>query len=44
MQNLIIQGGLRYQQVQVEIDDDSYGKFKDNDRFYGITLSALYMI
>jgi hypothetical protein len=44
MQNLNIQGGLRYQQVQVEIDDDSYGKFKDNDRFYGITLSALYMI
>jgi len=42
MENVMIQGGFRYQQVQVVPDQPNPPK--SSDRFFGITLGAVYMI
>ena len=45
--NTVITLGFRYQQIHFIQEDSQYASFSydgETDRFYGITLSALYMM
>lgn len=41
-ENVLIQGGLRYQVIPLKIDEQDFQE-EEQDKFLGITLSALYM-